>query len=73
MRLLTAFIFLITAGVVQAAPVVPNEAQMPGTQPEEIGEFDLAEQCDFCHGGYNTATPATHGTRTTASAATTRN
>lgn len=60
MRLLTAVLFLCMAGLVHAAATVPNEAQMPGTQPNEIGEFDKAEQCDFCHGGYNKAVEPQH-------------
>ena len=56
MKMLAAiilFLSIMMVGVVQAATVVPTEAMMPGTQPHEIGEFDKAEQCDFCHGGFN--------------------
>ena len=62
MKMLTAILLLLSAmvGLAQAAPVVPTEAQMPGTQPHEIVEFDKAQQCDFCHGGYNKATEPQH-------------
>lgn len=62
MKMLSAVLFLlfIMAGTAQAASVVPNEAQMPGTQPHEIGEFDKAEQCSFCHGSYNKAVEPQH-------------
>ena len=55
MKILFVFIlsFFMAAGISHAAPTVPTEAQMPGTQPHQIGEFDKAEQCAFCHGGYN--------------------
>lgn len=62
MKMLTAIILLLwaVAGIAQAATVVPTEAQMPGTQPHEIGEFDKAEQCDFCHGSFNKAVEPQH-------------
>ena len=53
MRSYITIILLFMSSLLQAATIVPNEAQMPGTQPKQIGEFDTAEQCDFCHGGYN--------------------
>jgi len=37
-----------------AATTVPNEAKMPGTQPNEVQAVD-SSQCALCHGGYNTA------------------
>lgn len=60
MRLLSALLLCVAAGLTHAAQTIPNEAQMPGTQPGEIGEFDTAEQCDFCHGGYNAAVEPQH-------------
>lgn len=40
-----------------AAVVVPTEVQMPGTQPNESGNFESPDKCDNCHSGYNTANP----------------
>jgi hypothetical protein len=40
---------------VQAATVVPNEIQQPGTQPGEVGNLESPDKCDNCHGGYNQA------------------
>ena len=37
----------------QAADVVPTEIQMPGTQPNEVGNFESPDKCDNCHSGYN--------------------
>ena len=41
-----ALIFAINA---QAADVVPTEIQMPGTQPNEVGNFESPDKCDNCH------------------------
>jgi hypothetical protein len=48
---------LCAAGIQQtyAALIVPNEIQMPGTQPREVGNLETPDKCDNCHGGYNTA------------------
>jgi hypothetical protein len=60
---------LLVVNVSYAATTVPNEAQMPGTQPQEVktplnmGVFnatDPAKQCNFCHGDYNKAVEPTH-------------
>ena len=60
---------LLIANFSYAATTVPNEAQMPGTQPNEVktplnmGVFnaiDPAKQCNFCHGNYNKAVEPTH-------------
>ena len=40
-----------------AADVVPNEIKMPGTQPEEVGNFESPDKCDNCHAGYNDLDP----------------
>jgi len=37
------------------AVVVPNEIQMPGTQPLEIQAFDPSSNCELCHGQYDPA------------------
>jgi Cytochrome c554 and c-prime len=60
MKILSAIILMLISGLLQAANFVPTEVQMPGTQPREIGEFDKAEQCDFCHGGYNKTVEPQH-------------
>jgi hypothetical protein len=39
----------------RAADVVPNEVQLPGTQPLEIGNLESPDKCDNCHGGYNSS------------------
>ena len=38
-----------------AADVVPNEIQMPGTQPGEHSNLESPDKCDNCHAGYNDA------------------
>ena len=38
---------------VHAADSVPNEIQMPGTQPGEITNFEAPDKCANCHAGYN--------------------
>ena len=47
----------LTAATAQAAAVVPNEVQMPGTQPNEVGNFESPDKCDNCHAGYNNLEP----------------
>ncbi len=42
---------------VKAADVVPTEIQMPGTQPNEVGNFESPDKCDNCHAGYNNLAP----------------
>ena len=47
------FIALLTLGGVvalQAAVVVPNEVQMPGSQPGTVN-VESPTKCDNCHGG----------------------
>ena len=39
-----------------AADFVPNEIQMPGTQPKEVNNFDTPDRCDNCHGGFDEVT-----------------
>jgi len=43
--------------MVQAADVVPTEIQMPGTQPQEVGNFESPDKCDNCHAGYDDLSP----------------
>ncbi len=55
-KYLTAALLLF-GGAAQAADVVPNEIQMPGTQPNEVGNFESPDKCDNCHAGYNDLKP----------------
>ena len=58
--LLALFCSLLSAlyiSSVQAATVVPNEIKQPGTQPNEVGNFESPDKCDNCHAGYNNLTP----------------
>ncbi len=48
-------ICLATAGPSGAAEVVPTDIMMPGTQPNEVGNFESPDKCDNCHGGYDEA------------------
>ncbi len=72
-RILWAFALIITFGTAHGANTVPTEVQMPGTQPGEVLSpltpdspvssrlaIDPAKQCNFCHGGYNTAHEPAH-------------
>ena len=43
------FIFLFTSSLLHAATTVPIEAQMPGTQPGEVGNLESPNKCDNCH------------------------
>lgn len=67
------WIIMLVCGISQAAEIVPNEVQMPGTQPGEVLSpltpgfpessrlsLDPAKQCNFCHGKYNTAVEPEH-------------
>jgi hypothetical protein len=38
-----------------AADVVPTDIMMPGTQPNEVQNFESPNKCDNCHGGYDEA------------------
>jgi hypothetical protein len=53
--LLAAAMVLTAAGLANAADIVPNEVMMPGTQPNEVGNFESPDKCDNCHGGYDAA------------------
>lgn len=43
--------------IASAADVVPHEIEMPGTQPNEVGNFESPNRCDNCHAGYNNQDP----------------
>jgi len=59
---LAAFIFsLVLPGLTVAATVVPNEVQLPGTQPSEVGNLESPDRCGNCHAGYNNASTAAAG------------
>ena len=54
---LVSFVLAVSffAGSSFAADVVPNEIMMPGTQPNEVQNFESPNKCDNCHGGYDSA------------------
>jgi hypothetical protein len=52
---LFGIVFLLMCQSVPAADTVPRLVEMPGTQPQEIGNLESPGKCDNCHGGYNTA------------------
>ncbi len=46
-------------GIAYAADTVPPVIDLPGTQPNEVGNLESPDKCDNCHGGYDpTAEPA---------------
>ncbi len=59
------------ASASDAATIVPTDAQMPGTQPQEVksplnfgnvfNTLQPAKQCYFCHGAYNKAAEPHYG------------
>ena len=49
-----AALLLLTVSV-YAADTVPTDIQMPGTQPEEVGNLEAPDRCSNCHAGYNDA------------------
>jgi len=49
------FAFLSFSTLSFAADVVPNEIMQPGTQPNEVQNFESPDKCDNCHGGYDEA------------------
>jgi hypothetical protein len=51
------FLLLLFSSTLRAADIVPNEVQMPGTQPNEVGNFESPDKCDNCHAGYNNLDP----------------
>jgi hypothetical protein len=50
-------VLILLYGTVFAADVVPPEIMMPGTQPNEVGNFESPDKCDNCHSGYNDIDP----------------
>ena len=52
-----------TAQVAQAAETVPNDVQLPGTQPQEIENLESPAVCDNCHGGYDPEVEPVHNWR----------
>jgi hypothetical protein len=51
------FLLFLFSSTLRAADIVPNEVQMPGTQPNEVGNFESPDKCDNCHSGYNNLDP----------------
>ena len=57
-RRLTALLFCgLISHAALAADVVPPEIQQPGTQPNEVGNFESPDRCDNCHAGYDDLNP----------------
>jgi len=55
-KMLLAFLAVAVLSIVgtgYAADIVPNEIKMPGTQPNEVQNFESPGKCDNCHGGYD--------------------
>jgi len=48
-----SFLSALYINTVQAADIVPNEIMLPGTQPNEVSNFESPNKCDNCHAGYN--------------------
>ena len=40
---------LVIPSLAWSATTVPIEVQMPGTQPDEVGNLESADRCDNCH------------------------
>ncbi|MBC8328763.1 MAG: hypothetical protein ISR76_05530 [Planctomycetes bacterium] len=53
-------ILLATTTAASLALTVPNEIQMPGTQPGEVGSYVAASNCDNCHGGFDPVSEPAH-------------
>ena len=53
------FLLLVSMSAFSVAAVtVPTEIQLPGTQPDEVSNFESPNRCDNCHAGYNDASTA---------------
>ncbi|MCK5382249.1 MAG: hypothetical protein KAJ65_00710 [Gammaproteobacteria bacterium] len=50
--LLLVIASLLMIGNSHAADVVPPEIQLPGTQPNEVSNFESPDKCDNCHAVY---------------------
>lgn len=62
-RLIT---WLLAGGLLSiglAALSVPNELQLPGTQPNQVAALETPNRCDNCHGGYDAAVEPAFGWR----------
>lgn len=55
--LLLTLISFSLCNIAFAADIVPTEIELPGTQPNEVGNFESPDKCDNCHAGYNTTDP----------------
>ncbi|MCK5091759.1 MAG: hypothetical protein KAR30_04445, partial [Gammaproteobacteria bacterium] len=50
---------LLAPLIANGADIVPNDVQMPGTQPHEVS-LQNSGRCENCHGGYDTNTEPAH-------------
>ena len=57
-RALLLLLLLSMSAFSFAAITVPTEIQLPGTQPDEVSNFESPNKCDNCHAGYNDANTA---------------
>ncbi|MGD8853014.1 MAG: Ig-like domain-containing protein [Gammaproteobacteria bacterium] len=51
---------LLFGGHAMAADTVPTDAQMPGTQPDELSKAPDSGRCGNCHGGYDASAEPYH-------------
>ena len=56
-------LFLLISQASFAAQSVPNEVQLPGTQPQEIVDLESPEICNQCHGEYDADVEPVHNWR----------
>jgi hypothetical protein len=63
LALLVLTTLAVSPGILYAALTVPNEIQMPGTQPKEVGSLESVDKCDNCHGGYDSSVEPAHNWR----------
>ena len=47
-RCFVLFCLLVISGSTTASNTVPNEVQLPGTQPSEVSNFEAPNKCDNC-------------------------
>ncbi len=57
---LAAGIVCAPFGAVFMAAIVPNEVQIPGTQPNQVTNLGLRASCELCHGQFHPATEPVH-------------
>ncbi|MDH3787567.1 MAG: hypothetical protein OES53_03275, partial [Xanthomonadales bacterium] len=60
-RLLIFMSVLLLPGLSIPAETVPTEVQLPGTQPQQVGNMESPGKCQNCHAGYNDQTTAGAG------------